>query len=909
MGELRKIKVFISSICGSRGSKNYNKIREQLKETIDATGIANAYLFEKSGASSLSAEDSYINELEDSDVCIFIIDNEDGVSSGVQKEIDAANKNKIKSIYYFCSEYKEDKTPLESSLRKRDSPKTYTVDKFSDIPKQSIDDLLQEITLIYRLYCRKKLVKPKEDLKDTDFAELKKDSIKIENLNYNNRIFTNTKMCNNFLEKFIFNQEIDQISESSEIDSICAEFLSVLFNSKGVDSFDFEKLLNEIKKHKDEKEFEIISKRYDALKYFYKGNVSSCINTLRETLDLAKKLQCDWLANDISLDLKNQKNIFNFIEGNINDFMESQERINNPDNKVYNPIMDRIESELFEDISNKFIDEKTKSPDTIVIGSNDVLIIHKISSYFIFALLSGSITYLELVFNNLKKVCFYLASKYRDWNILKSLMKLSIASDDYDTTRNIFNYFHDEYIKMDSFDAIEIYKFQESEPILERRLLRYMDAFSITCYYLSDDDFISCWGYLKEHIYNLIDGTLKADLETSIFSMLKNSYFRIPQNDLIEILVKYINRNKYNISKDVFCLIKNLDIDECDKENQDKLFDVIKDMINNNDRIIFKNEFKESLVYLGKKSEKFDKELKNIISNKMPEFYPFYCLDNSYDDNDGVVDVIKELLNSVVEENNTTRCSSITLYFTNKFDTLLKIVNNKGEKITTHLKDRMFKTAYKSIISKNREIDEKLDALRLMSYLIEVDKSIKNRNMIEFNSIIDNKKSIEYANTILSNHSIVNLQLSALFLYKTCGENIIIDLMDILASIGDDTISNRSAAKDFLTYLRACNSIDPQIEQIIIQKSFDWTRSNDNKTIINTIEILLELIKFSKFKKIILSQFVKLVDSSDIYIKSYIISISEEIKKYDQPTYDYIITKAKADTNYVIKKLLLKLKI
>lgn len=908
MGELKKINVFISSICNNSGSKNYIGIREQLKEKIDETGIANAYLFEKSGASSLSAVDSYINELEDSDLCIFIIDNEDGVSDGVQNEINAANKNKIKSIYYFCSEYSKDKTSLEKSLRKPNSPKTFTIDKFSEIPRQSIDDILQEITTIYRMYCRGRLLISNENMNNTNFVELKTESFKSKNLSYNNGIFSNTKKCNNFLEKFIFNMEIDQTSKSSEIDFICAEFLPILFNSKSVDSYDFEKLLNKIKENKDEKELNIISKRLDALKYFFKGNTLLCISTLKEALDLAKKLQCDWLVNDISLDLKNQKNIFNFIEGNFNDFTESQEGINNPDNKVYNPIMDRIESELFEDISNKFIDEKTKSPDTIVIGSNDVLIIHKISAYFIFALLNGSITYLELVFNNLKKVCFYLASKYRDWNILKSLIKLSISSDDYYNTRNIFNYFHDDYIKMDSLDAIEIYKFQESEPILERRILKYMDAFSFICYYLSDDDFISCWGNLKEVIYNFIEGELKADLETSIFSMLKKTYFRIPQNDLIDIIIKYINHNQYNNSKDIFCLIKFLDINECNKENQKELFDIIIDMINNIDRITFKNQFKESLVFLGKKSEKFDKKLKNIISNKMPDFYTYYCLDNPDDNNDGVVDVIKEFLSLIEKENNATN-SSITLAFANKFDTLLEVVYSNGEKIPADLKEQMFKNAYKSIISKNREIDEKIGALRLMSYLIEADKNIKERNMTVVNSIIDNKKSTESANTTFSNHSIINLQLSALFLYKNCDENIIIDLMGILADIGDDTISNRSASKDFLNYLRSCNSIDPQIEQIIIQKSFDWTRSNDNKTIINTIKILLELMKFSEYKQIISSQFVNLIDSSDINIKSYIISISEEIKKYDQSAYDYIITKAKADTNYVIRKLLLKLKI
>lgn len=74
----RKISVFISSKCGD---EKYDNIRQRLKSLIEKTGFADVYLFENSPASSLSAQKEYIYELDDSDVCIFLIDNADGVKS------------------------------------------------------------------------------------------------------------------------------------------------------------------------------------------------------------------------------------------------------------------------------------------------------------------------------------------------------------------------------------------------------------------------------------------------------------------------------------------------------------------------------------------------------------------------------------------------------------------------------------------------------------------------------------------------------------------------------------------------------------------------------------------------------------------------------------------------------------
>lgn len=77
------IKVFISSICGDKGK--YDRIRAELKKAIEDTGIAQVYLFEAEGAASIPAGAHYSYNLEDCDICIFLIDNADGIKSGVQK--------------------------------------------------------------------------------------------------------------------------------------------------------------------------------------------------------------------------------------------------------------------------------------------------------------------------------------------------------------------------------------------------------------------------------------------------------------------------------------------------------------------------------------------------------------------------------------------------------------------------------------------------------------------------------------------------------------------------------------------------------------------------------------------------------------------------------------------------------
>jgi len=144
----KKIKVFISSICGV---EKYDNIRSNLKTAIEETQLANVYTFEGEGASTLSAEAHYTFALEDSNICIFLIDNADGVTHGVQNEVDTVKKHNIKALYYFCDENSNEKTALEQSLMGSNFVKSTTVHKFEDLSQDGARALNNDIIAIFHI--------------------------------------------------------------------------------------------------------------------------------------------------------------------------------------------------------------------------------------------------------------------------------------------------------------------------------------------------------------------------------------------------------------------------------------------------------------------------------------------------------------------------------------------------------------------------------------------------------------------------------------------------------------------------------------------------------------------------------------------------------------------------------------
>lgn len=126
--------------------------------TIERTQLAYVYTFESKEASTLPAGNHYTWALEDSDICIFLIDNTDGIKPGVQAEIDTVKKHNIKALYYFCDETQKEKTALEQSLMGAHFAKSKTVHHFSELSQDGAQALIDDIVAVYHYYCTGKIV-------------------------------------------------------------------------------------------------------------------------------------------------------------------------------------------------------------------------------------------------------------------------------------------------------------------------------------------------------------------------------------------------------------------------------------------------------------------------------------------------------------------------------------------------------------------------------------------------------------------------------------------------------------------------------------------------------------------------------------------------------------------------------
>ncbi len=116
-----KLRVFISSKCGGK----YTIARKSLKKLLEATGLVEAYVFETEPASSEDTQSAYLEYVDGSNLCIFLVDNEDGVPPAVLSEEKRAKDKHLRLLYLFCDENKKEATPMQEEIRASLSQKVF----------------------------------------------------------------------------------------------------------------------------------------------------------------------------------------------------------------------------------------------------------------------------------------------------------------------------------------------------------------------------------------------------------------------------------------------------------------------------------------------------------------------------------------------------------------------------------------------------------------------------------------------------------------------------------------------------------------------------------------------------------------------------------------------------------------
>ena len=909
----QRIKVFISSICGDGGK--YDRVRAKIKQAIEDTQLADVYLFEAKDASTLPAGDHYVWALEDSDVCIFLIDNSDGITPGVQKEIDTVRRKKIKALYYFCDESTKKKTALEQSIKDATNAKSKTVHKFDDLSQDGAQALINDIVTIYLNYCRGRLIAK---------TQAEEESFGLTSLPQNANFYapkipktvvSNIDKCKDYILKltvgFSTVRMMDEEIKTSKLDEWGEQFLAVLFEAKSIKNFNTGMFLDALKELQDEVYFGVVALRWQAIQSYYLGDIIKCIDNLEAALKLAKEIsQPTWVIQDILIDLKNVHWV-NCTASNCYTESSAEKELDGIEENVNYPVLDRINESLQEKYISGLYKKQTESPYTITISSNYDQYGELLASSFIVSIYNGSLTHILLYYDKIRDFVFYLCCKYDDWRFRKDLLKLAIFSGKEKEIKGIQESYPEILNEMNEKDAAEIMGFCNNHPIAYRRISSQLLAFGTIGYYLNDSDYANYEGQIISTIKEWLSSKHSViAIGQSIFTCLTGTAYRMHQDILAEICCTFMDNHYSRWYMDMFKFIANrIDINKMSADCAQSLIEHIITVLENEQERKQIGYAPSFLYILRKQNLDATKKLDAKIAEYLPEFYTgAYKLETTLEKQKDFPDFIQEYIKRIEHSNETQgKNGRFFGHGTRDIATVRAVLLEDGFNCSSDIMDSLISAVSETLLVSKEGIDIKLDAVYLLTCIaIKYPEDFSRNNHI-FKKIIERKNEIiDIDNTLMSsNIDKVSLEIAIAFLRISMGENSYVDILEGISYIQNDMGTSISVTRTIIKFFEVDDSVVlPQnAEAVILQNVLQWLRFDNMDIKWNATRILFMLIRNPENASLINQKVINLIDTQCVYIKNLIL---RQLHLHDgifEKTREYVFSKCEIDPCFVVRKV------
>lgn len=917
----QKIKVFISSKCDKAGdTPKYNPIREELKKLIESTNLATVYAFENESASTLSAGSHYTYALEDSDVCIFLIDNADGISKGVQEEIDTVRKKNKMALYYFCDENSAKKTELEKSLEGATNAKSKTVHHFGELSQNSAQALLDDITLIYHYYCTNRLKEPDKDeidsTKEIDIQQVEN----YQGISIPKFILKNIDKSIEYMLKttadYRYYRPPEKKLQTSELDDWSVQFLSVLLEGKSIKTFNTSLFLSSLEKIQTAEFHNVIALRWQAIQSYFSGDIQECINNLNSALSLAKSTnQASWLINDILIDLRNQHWEQSALTNTFSE-SEAQKSLDNNEEELYYPVMDRINESLQEKYIQGIYKKKTTSPYTIELGGNLDQLGKLLTSAYIIALYNGSLTHIILFYDRVKDFLFYLSNRYDEWEFKRNLLKYAIFNGDSKEAKGIIDAYPEILKQLSANEARSIIEFAAIHPIKYKRQIRKLIAFGKIGYYLDDANFEKYEKEIVEEIEEWVnDDKPVVNVGQYIFESLSEVSYRMSQDTLARICCLFMEKHFSRWYGEMFkFMAKGIDLDKMSIESAKNLIaHIILVLKNKNEceQVTYSSTF---LSIFRRQNKALTEDLDKQISESLPNFYNFYYKLETTENKMHDYPIFVEKLIARVHQNNFTQGKNGT-YFehgTRDIAGITSILKASDFNYSTDLMDNLISTSIETLITSKESVLIKLDATLLLCCIAIKYPQDYLRNKTLYQSMIDRENEVYVVSDpiLFSNVSSLALKIGLKMLFSLIGKDIYADMMELLPVIIKDTATTITVTGFIADYLEMGKSLMFQraTETILLHNTFEWLQMDYTDVRWNATRIILTLSRNKENADIINKKILSLIESDNVFIKNLILRklnegnlVSDEIEKQ-------IFAICENDSNFVTRMVCQELK-
>lgn len=906
----RKIKVFISSICGDNGK--YDRVRAELKDAIEGTNLAEVYLFENKGASTLTAGSHYTWALEDSDVCIFLIDNADGVTTGVQVEIDTVKKHSIKALYYFCDENSKEKTAVEQGLMGSQFAKSKTVNKFDELSCDGAQALINDIVDIYHYYCTNKITERDVDCKSEyqGFDVIGSEKAYVPTMP--KTILNNIDKSKNYLLECIIGDSYrvfpDEIENTSEIDEWGLQFLSVLLKGTSIKYFNTGMFLECLAECQEKEHFEVVEIRWQAIQSYFLGDIENCIEYLQSALKLAKETKCpNWLIKDILVDLRNQTWILGTIK-NCYSESEAQKELTESSEELYYPILDRINEALNEKYIEGLYKGKIVSPYTISIGNNIEPYGDLIASSYIVSLYNGSLTHILLLHEKIKNCAFYLSNRYDDWSFKLNMLKVAVYTGNEKDVKLLLDSYPEILNNMSDKDANEVMEYCNNHPVKYKKLISELIGFGAVGYYLDDDKYKEYESLLIKEIKDwLNDENSIVFVGQNIFYCLSGVLHRMSHDVISEICCMFIEKHYSRWYLDMFKFLNRVNLNKMSEPFAKKLIEHIITVLRDDKEREQINYSPMFLCTFRKQNKALTEEMDKIISEHLPKYYDGdYKLETTENEQNDLPVFVQQYVENV-RKNNETQGKNGTYFSRGVRDiaVIRSILTAKEFKCLPDVMDSVISEVSDTLLISKESLSTKLDAISLLVTIVLNFNDDYQRNISIFENLYEKREEIETVESadMLSNINKISLKIGLQLLYTAMGKDTYLSLLELFPYLRDDIPTIISVVSMISKYLDNNTSVKfpKDIEIVILQNVLQWICSDNLDIRWSATKIILALLRNPDNKSIINNKLINLVDTENAYIKNLImrnVYLSENIT---ETTRNYIISKCEIDANYVVR--------
>lgn len=569
----RKIRIFLSSHCGDCG--RFDSMRKEVAYALEGDGTTpfQVYLWGRNGASTEQAGSRFLSELADCDLVVFVVDNERGVTPGVQKEIDQAIRFNKRCLYYFCSEYSQSPTSLQEQLTGVDGPTYRVVDRWDLITECIVHDLLEDIFVRYRGWCNGTIISIGEQIDSEtkligaiDGAQLPKNAI---------------ADLPGLLDVMRCILPVRQSEEPPKegIDKEVTKLAKAAFLDLTMDSFDPSGLVSVVKQVVPTQYGPVIEKRWKANMYYFRGDLVSAIEFLNVALKEAQDLNLEmWFIDDILIDLRNIDIELNGMDARWGQY---QELLSSSDREVSFPLLDRAISDTYEKIDENRARDITKSYGVIFHGENSKGMFDPICKAFAIAACFGSLTHVSRIGLHIKSILLYLCSKYRDARLNATLLKFSIAQEAQDDIRRTIQAFDELCLDVDDQSAKEVFDFCANYKALGAVSTRVFAAFEHVGYYMNNTDFVKAAAAF-------VDKAEKAQINNdgwqptpkSIFAAMRVNAKRLDSSWIIDYCIRALKNENFFWYTESLKFLASAEIEYCELSEKQ-----IRDLVNAIDHI------------------------------------------------------------------------------------------------------------------------------------------------------------------------------------------------------------------------------------------------------------------------------------------------------------------------------------